>query len=534
MAAQQLCWLSDVLTGVPTADNVPDVELTGLALDSRRVTPGALFCAISGTRDDGMRYARQAVEHGAVAVCVDADRSDGPDLDVPVVRVRGLARQLSRIGANFYGDASRMMRVVGVTGTNGKTSVAHILCQLARAGGREAAFMGTLGTGPLRALEPTRLTTADAFTVQRRLADFRAVATDLVAMEVSSHALAQHRVASVAFDVGIFTNLSRDHLDYHGTMAAYGETKRMLFLMESLRSAVVNVDDRFGVQLAERIPAAVRVLGIGAVNSHAAVRLQQIRTLPEGLAFELHSPWGRHEVVAPLYGAMNAHNIAAALIALATLDYPLDGLVEAARMLTAVPGRMQVFGGQVPNGRGMLPSQSPAVRLPDAVGPIRLPRVFVDYAHTPDALDQALAAARDHARGRVIAVFGAGGDRDRGKRPLMGAAAARHADLLIVTDDNPRNEDGDRIAADVCAGVPEPAAGAPVALRVIRDRGAAIRAAIDAAGPDDVVVVAGKGHEAEQVIGERRLRFHDPSEVERALEARAVAAVNSNPRPGTE
>jgi UDP-N-acetylmuramoyl-L-alanyl-D-glutamate--2,6-diaminopimelate ligase len=384
------------------------------------------------------------------------------------------------------------MRVIGVTGTNGKTSVVQLLASALQSLGAHAATIGTLGAGPVGAIDAGERTTPDVISVHALLARFRDAGVSDVAMEVSSHALDQGRVNAVAFALAVFTNLTRDHLDYHGDMAAYGAAKARLFRWPGLRAAVINVDDAFGRALADALPAGVAAVRYAIDSPAAQVRAAAIRSDADGLRFELSTPWGAGEVASPLLGRFNVANLLAVAASLGALGYTFAQIQQALAQLRPVPGRMNRLGGD------------------DA-----LPLVVVDYAHTPDALEQALASLRAHGGGRLICVVGCGGERDQGKRPQMGAIAEARADRIIVTDDNPRREDGDAIVAQILAGLAR-----PQAATVQRDRAKAIALAIGAAGAGDAVLIAGKGHEPYQEVGTQRHRFDDLDVARRALEAR--------------
>jgi UDP-N-acetylmuramoyl-L-alanyl-D-glutamate--2,6-diaminopimelate ligase len=386
---------------------------------------------------------------------------------VPVLWIDDLHARLGEIAARYYDHPSQALRVVGVTGTNGKTSTVQLITQALSRLGHTAASIGTLGAGLYGALDEGERTTPDAISVQRLLARFRDQGATHVAMEVSSHALEQGRVGAVGFEVAAFTNLTRDHLDYHGTMEAYGAAKAKLFAFPGLKAAAINVDDAFGRALADGLPGSLRVLRT-SVGGAADVSAADVVTSAEGLTFELRTPCGAHAIRSALLGRFNVANLLAVVACLGALGEPFARIVEAVQALTPVNGRMNRLGG---DGRH--------------------PLVVVDYAHTPDALEQALTALRAHCAGRLVCVFGCGGERDAGKRPQMGAIAERLADVAIVTDDNPRGENGDVIVAQILGGMRRAAA-------VERDRATAIGMAIAQAGADDVVLIAGKGHETYQ------------------------------------
>jgi UDP-N-acetylmuramoyl-L-alanyl-D-glutamate--2,6-diaminopimelate ligase len=481
------------------AAGAPPLRVTGLAMDSRGVAPGSLFLACRGTRRHGMSFADAAARAGAAAIAAEPDAEWPTErlaamasrLGVPVVPVADLSAQASAIAGRFHGEPSARLRVVGVTGTNGKTSVTQFLARALAPEG-PCAVVGTLGIGFADALQPATHTTPDAVSAQAALAELAAAGARAVAMEVSSHALHQHRVAAVRFDTAVFTNLTRDHLDYHGTMEAYADAKARLFRGSGLRHAVINTDDPVGLALygetRERVP--VVAYGLGGAPAHAARHVVAERVVADvaGLRLHVRSSWGEGEIASPLLGRFNAANLLAVLGVLLAGGVAFDDALGRLAALSTVPGRMERLGGGA------------------------RPLAVVDYAHTPDALAQALGAVREHCAGTLWCVFGCGGERDRGKRPLMGEVAETLADRVVVTDDNPRGEDGATIVADILAGI-----GAPARVLVERDRARAIALAVSGAAPGDVILVAGKGHEDTQQIGDRRLPFSDRGAVLRAL-----------------
>lgn len=489
--------LSQLLSGYRTrivgdSDAVMALNVAGMALDSRQIVPGDAFFALRGTRDHGLSFVAEAMARGATVVLAETPIVDGLVLDVPVVWIDDLGARVSEIAARFYGHPSAALDVIGVTGTNGKTSTVQLLAQALEHLGHRTATIGTLGAGLHGHLDGGERTTPDAIAVQRLLADFRAAGATHVAMEVSSHALDQGRVAAVDFAIAAFTNLTRDHLDYHGSMEAYGAAKAKLVAMAGLRAVATNADDSFGAALAEHIATGATLIRFSAAGDLAAqVRADQIRTTAAGLVFQLHTPWGSGQVHSGLLGRFNVANLLTVVSCLGALGQPFAGIVKALKDLHPVNGRMNRVGGTAGE-----------------------PLVVVDYAHTPDALEQALAALRPHCAGRLFCVFGCGGERDAGKRPLMGAIAARLADIAIVTDDNPRGEDGDRIVADIVAGMP---ASATTVLQ--RDRRAAITEAVTQATAADVVLIAGKGHETYQDDASGRHPFDDMDVARGALDS---------------
>ena len=475
-----------------------DAPVSGLAVDSRRVEPGFVFFARPGLRTHGARYVDAALGAGAVAAVAPAGAvaSARPE----VVEVDDLASVVGRAAHRFHGAPSTALEVVGVTGTNGKTTVAHCVSRALQAIDPRApcAVMGTLGHGLPGALEGAALTTPDVLDVHRTLAGMRSAGARRVAMEVSSHALDQGRVAGVRFRAACLTNVGRDHLDYHGSPEAYAAAKRRLFAWPDLGAAVVNADDRLGRAILEAGDGPGLRLGYALENRAAEVRGRLEPGRADRTRLEVVHGRRRAVVESPLVGRFNAYNLLAGAAILIALDVPLERAAAGLAAAEPPPGRLQPVRPDAPEAGG---------------APV--PAVYVDYAHTPDALDAALSSLRALAKGEVRIVFGCGGERDTGKRPLMGAAAARGAERLFVTSDNPRGEDPLAIIDDVLAGVP----GACV--EVEPDRRRAIHAAVSGAGPDDVVLVAGKGHESWQEIGGERRPFDDARVAREALARRA-------------
>ncbi|GAA0714131.1 UDP-N-acetylmuramoyl-L-alanyl-D-glutamate--2,6-diaminopimelate ligase [Dokdonella soli] len=502
----------DLLQGRGDAGAAGDIVVHGLSLDSRRISAGDAFVALAGAHAHGITFAPSASARGAVVILAEKPGSTasasgvalqpgignresgiGQEQIVPVVWVEGLRAELGAIASRFFGEPSRALNVIGVTGTNGKTSTVQLLAQALHHAGHRVATIGTLGAGLYGAIREGERTTPDAIAVHGLLAEFRDAGASHVAMEVSSHALDQGRVNGVAFDVAVFTNLTRDHLDYHGTMRAYGATKQRLFAWPGLGAAVINADDAFGRALATTVPADVSLLRYGVERDDVDVVAHTIETGATGQAFRLATPWGEGEVVTRLLGRFNVSNLLAVASCLGQIGFTFDSIRAALAALDPVAGRMNRLGG---------------------VG--AQPLIVVDYAHTPDALEQALASLRAHCSGRLICVFGCGGERDVGKRPEMGAIAEALADRIIVTDDNPRGEDGDVIVEQIVAGLAR-----PQGATIERDRAAAIAHAIADAQPGDIVLIAGKGHEPYQEIGGVKQPFDDLAIARRALEQRA-------------
>jgi len=464
------------------------VTATNLCLDSRAVAPGDVFIACPGQRSDGRAYIGQAVARGAAAVLYAP--GPVPFIAVPHLAVDNLGQYAGELAHLVYGRPSEQLWLCGVTGTNGKTSVSQWIAQGMNALGSTCAVIGTLGNGFPGALAAGPNTTPDAIALQRQLAQFVAQGARACAMEVSSIGLDQGRVNAAVFDTAVFTNLTRDHLDYHGDMAAYGAAKQRLFAWPGLKTAVVNLDDAAGAALAQELSPRLRTIGYTLEGRHGGSEVLAAANLamtPTGLAFTLNGI----DIEAPVIGRFNAANLLATIGALLAAGQDLRDIAAAVRHIAPPPGRMETLGG---SGR---------------------PLVVVDYAHTPDALEKALAALRETATargGRLICVFGCGGGRDAGKRPLMGAVAAALADRVVLTNDNPRFDDPQLIIEAIRAGMQ----AAPL---VEPDRAAAIAAAIAAAGAKDTVLIAGKGHEPYQETAGVRQPFSDLTQAQAALEA---------------
>lgn len=465
------------------------VKIRDLTADSREAGPERAFVAYPGGARDGRSFIADAIARGTPAVLWEREGFEWRDeWQVPNLGIAHLKEQASTIAGEVFGHPSRHLWMAGVTGTNGKTSTSQWIAQSLASRGRKSAVVGTLGMGMVGQLEPIANTTPDAIVLQRALKDALQAGATACAMEVSSHGLDQARVAGIKFDVALFTNLTRDHLDYHGNMEAYGAAKARLFDARGLRTAVVNIDDDFGRELDARLRARglpVISYGVGAGDLNAAI--EKLDT--GGMAFTVTSDWGVASIQSPLLGRFNVSNLLGVLGVLLASDVPFDEAAVLLAELRSVDGRMQTVG---------------------AAGQ---PNVVVDYAHTPDALEKALAtlAATLRPGQKLICVFGCGGDRDRGKRPVMGEIAARLATRVIVTSDNPRTEAPHQIIDDILAGMGR------VDRLVIEDRRAAINAAVREAGPADVVLIAGKGHETYQEIQGVRHSFSDADVAREAL-----------------
>ncbi|MEO5624845.1 MAG: UDP-N-acetylmuramoyl-L-alanyl-D-glutamate--2,6-diaminopimelate ligase [Dokdonella sp.] len=494
----------ELLQGRADAGAAADIVVHGLTIDSRRVQAGDAFFALAGAHAHGIVFASAASARGAAVILAenparatpapDAGSPGERDSDVsPTVWVNDLRGALGAMASRFFGEPSHALQVIGVTGTNGKTSTVQLLAQALHHAGHNVATIGTLGAGLYGAIREGERTTPDAIAVHGLLAQFRAEGASHVAMEVSSHALDQGRVNAVAFDLAVFTNLTRDHLDYHGTMAAYGEAKQRLFAWPGLGTAIINVDDAFGRALTTMVAPNVKLLRYAMNHDDVEIVARNIRSGGGGQSFRLITPWGEGDVATRLLGRFNISNLLAVAACLGRLGLPFATICSVLTALDPVPGRMSRLGGAGAQ-----------------------PLVVVDYAHTPDALEQALTSLRAHCAGRLFCLFGCGGERDGGKRPQMGAIAEALADRIIVTDDNPRGEDGETIIEQIVAGLER-----PQRATVERDRAAAIAQVIAWAQPGDVVLIAGKGHEPYQEIAGSRQPFDDLALARQVLEQRA-------------
>ncbi len=474
-----LSWLAD--------SEVSDVGVTGIAVDSRAVVPGGLFLAVKGFVVDGRDFIDQAIENGATVIFKQSDQRGIYQLtNCWVIDVPELDRLLGVIAANFYQHPSQHMLTVGVTGTNGKTTVSQLVAQAFHRLGRTSAVLGTAGNGVWPQLDTATHTTPDAVNLQGLMADYLSQGAEVISMEVSSHGLDQGRVDQVAYDIAVFTNLTRDHLDYHGTMEQYGRAKARLFEVESLTASVINLDDPFSSVLLSH--ARGKCWTYSQSNPEADVYCEQVELTSQGMRLNLVTPEGRCVLVTGLVGHFNVSNVLAVVSVLLADGVSISQIVALAEGFQPITGRMETFGGD------------------------NKPTVVVDYAHTGDALEKALNAVKHHCRGKLYCVFGCGGDRDRGKRPEMAAIAEQLSDFVVLTNDNPRTEDPERIIEDVMSGF-----ASPYLVLVEKDREKAIRLAVSQAKPGDWVLVAGKGHEDYQDIQGVKHPFSDVEKVVQAL-----------------
>lgn len=471
--------------------SLPGIDIRGIAYDSREVQPGDVFIALRGLKATGADFAAEAIRRGAVAVV--ADRPAAVATSVPWVIVTDARAAMASLAGEFYGHPSRSMQVVGITGTNGKTTTAYLLRAVFLSAGKKCGLLGTVAYSVGDRERPALRTTPEAPDVQRMFQQMVESGCRACVMEVSSHALALRRVDDTTFAAGVFTNLTRDHLDYHGDMESYFAAKRRLFeMLPRGAPAVINLDDPRGEALKKLVSTPITY----AINKAADLTPGPLTLSFDGLEFEARTPKGTVQVRSKLVGRPNVSNILAAVATSVALDIPTSAIERGLASLTGVPGRFEVV-----SGRG------------DDV------TVVIDYAHTDDALKNLLETARPLAQRRVITVFGCGGDRDRTKRPLMGAVAARLSDIVVITSDNPRTEDPLRIMEEIKRGIP-PASDRSAATFSIVDRREAIQFAIRKAQPGDLVLLAGKGHEQSQTIGREELPFDEAAIAREALERR--------------
>ena len=487
--------ISATLPNLLERADVPDVLVSGIAMDSRRLTEGSAFLACRGRTGHGLDHLSDALKAGCAAVIYEPDASvSAEDLpaDVPSVAVPGLRDKLGYIADRFFGRPSADVDVIGITGTNGKTTVAWLIAECLQLLDMPCAYSGTLGYGLERIDGNADMTTPDVVECHRRLAVLRGEGATHAAIEVSSHALDQGRVDGIRFKAAVFTNLSRDHLDYHEDMATYAAAKARLFLEHDSEIKIINVDTPAGARLAEQCSGPVVTVSM-IPDARASLVIRWAEATSNGFNLSFDSAWGQGHLALPLYGHFNVENAALVLAVMLALGVPIEDAGRALERVRSAPGRLELVA--------------------DAK-----PRVLVDYAHTPDALESVLTALRVNCDGRIWCVFGCGGDRDTGKRPLMGRAVERLADRIVITNDNPRSETPGSIIDDIVAGL-----DAPRQATIIEDRGAAIAWTIGEAADEDIVLIAGKGHEAFQVIGGDRIPFSDVDVARAVIEKRREA-----------
>lgn len=509
---------------VALADLLPDLELDkaanlvvrNLCLDTRNLKTGDAFIALAGIKVDGRNFIAKAIELGAAAILVEADKNwQGLDWlgAVPVIAIDNLPARVSEIAGHFFGEPSKKLQLVGITGTNGKTTCSLLAAQLLAQLQQKSAVVGTIGYGLLDSsslaplaqqinlLTSTGLTTPDPITLQRILAELVVNGATSAAIEVSSHSLQQKRVAGLQFSSAIFTNLTQDHLDYHGDLHSYGNAKAQLLQMPGLRTAIINLDDEWASSLAQKAPAGVTVIGY-STQKITDVYATDIELHAQGIRAHLFTPWGEADINSPLLGQFNLGNLLAVIAAVGEQGFSLQQMLPFISQLEPAPGRMQL------------------VTVDQAEQEIQ---VIVDYAHTPDALENTLNAIHQHKAGRVWTVFGCGGDRDKTKRPQMGKIAERLSDYIIVTNDNPRSEDPASIAAEIVRGMNHPSG-----CLVIADRAQAIDFAVQQAKAGDIVLIAGKGHEDYQIFANQTLPFSDSKHARLSLQRRIAKRDTDN------
>ncbi len=473
-----------------------NIEAKRLILDSRLAQPGDVFIALRGTQVDASQFIPDVIQKKVAAVLIETNNADAEitlQNNIPLIPVRHLREQLGTIAAAFYGHPAQHMKLFGVTGTNGKTSTTHFLAQALQSFHLPCGVIGTLGNGMYGALGEAGLTTPDAVTLQATLQRFYQQGAKAVAMEVSSHSIDQSRVTGMPFETGIFTNLTQDHLDYHGTMEVYAAVKKRFLVEYPVRHLVVNVDDDHGKSWINELSAQRSVIAYGVQrpelpNTIPSVYAESVKLSLSGMTARIVSPWGTGDLSLALIGQFNLSNVLAVLTTLCLQEMPFNEVLLALSSLKPVPGRMQVLGGH------------------------GAPLVVVDYSHTPDALQKALQALKRHTSGKLICVFGCGGNRDAAKRPIMAAIAEQESDVVIVTNDNPRHEDPEEIARQIMAGFKQ-----KDRVSVMLDRSKAIEKSIQCAAANDCILIAGKGAEHYQQIGDTKYPFDDAAEVSRYL-----------------
>lgn len=470
-----------------------DATIHGLCCDTRKIRQGDLFCAYPGDAVDGRDYLLQAIEQGATAIFYEKEALTTLQQNylnqskVPTVAIQQLKNQLGQLASFFYDNPSKSMNIVATTGTNGKTTCSYLIATALSLYHHKAAMIGTIGVGFPPQLETNALTTPDAIQLHAWLAALKQQGAKTVALEASSHGLQQGRLNECDVDIAIFTNLTQDHLDYHGDMQHYAAAKRLLFTLPNLKTAILNADDHFGQQLWQTLPDSLKKYRYSAhpealkdFNAKHDIVAREMNIVSAGILAQIDSPWGSGELLCPLWGEFNISNMLAVIACLSLLQIPFESILMILSQVPSVPGRLERFGGGAQ------------------------PLVIVDFAHTPDALEKVLYCLKQYTKGRLICVFGCGGDRDSSKRAQMGRVVAKHSDFFIVTNDNPRSESPQRIADQILSGI-----GRHQSYEVELDRQKAITKAIQSATAEDIVLIAGKGHEQYQIIGDKKMHFSD-------------------------
>ena len=471
--------LNELIAGLVSTE-VPSVSITGLSNDSRAVKAGDAFIAYPGHNVDGRHFISQAIDNGAIAVLYEQDnlpKDFESSQKLPCIGISGLSLYLAKIANKFYGNAADELQISAVTGTNGKTTIAWLLAQAYTLLNEPSAYIGTIGQGVPGSLEPLTNTTPDVLQLQKLFAAYKSKNTHRVAMEVSSHALDQGRVRGINFKQAIFTNLTHDHIDYHGSFEAYTQAKAKLFATPGLEHAIINLDDPYAKHMIAAVASSCKIVTYG-FHSNADVRAIDMAMDERGVFANIKSPWGTYSISLSLIGQFNLYNALAVFTALMCEGFEAGKVQKTLAQLAAAPGRMETIHNT--------------------------PLVLVDFAHSPDALKNVLTTVKQLKKGKLIVVFGCGGERDKAKRPLMGDVASRIADEIIVTSDNPRAENPETIIDDIIAGF-----NGSATYRRISDRRQAIKFALDLADKKDTVLIAGKGHETYQIIGNKRIDFSD-------------------------
>jgi UDP-N-acetylmuramoyl-L-alanyl-D-glutamate--2,6-diaminopimelate ligase len=485
--------LKKLLNQVVKIDDLPKINIVGLSLDCRKIKKGDLFFAYQGTNIDSKKFIDVAINKGATAILCDTPNSQ-PYLDwrnnIPIIAIPNLSNKIGNIATNFYANPARNMRIIGITGTNGKTSTSYLLTAALEKLGIKTGLIGTLGYGTINNLQLSDYTTPNSILLQKILHGFKQQNINTVVMEVSSHALAQKRFADINISLGTFTNLTHDHLDYHQNMQKYAAAKRRLFELTSIQHAIFNLDDPVGLQWMHQFQQHKNLsaygytlypqthTNLGATNN--IISAHNIQLHLSGISAAITSPWGTGNLNSALLGKFNISNLLAVISNLCSLGYQLNEVLKIIPTLQPVPGRMQTLGGK------------------------QQPLIVVDFSHTPDALEKALQTLQEHCQGKLLCVFGCGGDRDRSKRPEMAQIAENLADIVIVTNDNVRSEDPQQIIKEIMTGFKKPAA-----IQIEPDRTKAISLAIQQATAKDIILLAGKGHEPYQIIGDKIIPFSD-------------------------
>jgi UDP-N-acetylmuramoyl-L-alanyl-D-glutamate--2,6-diaminopimelate ligase len=484
--------LAELLQDIAAIDPKLDIFATKISDNSKILGVGDIFFAYPGEKQDGRKFIDEAIAKGASVIVCEAENFDlyNKQWNLPVILIPNLRAKIGDIAAKFYGYPSRKMQVIGITGTSGKTSCSNFIATALHNSGVKCGIIGTMGSGFPNKLDPGTNTTPGALVLQQQLFTFLQAKARAVSMEVSSHSLAQGRVRGIDFATGVFTNLSHEHLDYHGDMESYGKAKKRLFVDYNLRNAVINADDAFGRDLIAVVAKKMPVIAysINASTNSNTISISELEIYAKGFTAKIVTPWGNGVLVSKLLGRFNVSNILAALAVLLLMDMPLEQALHHLSELNTVTGRMQAFGGG------------------------EQPLVVVDFAHKPDALEKVLIELRAHCHGKLWCVFGCGGDRDRSKRAIMGQIAERYSDHVVITDDNPRTESPQQIAADIISGLL-----CPWAVEVMHDRASAIAYAVSNANMGDVILIAGKGHEEYQIIGNEKIAFNDAKQVKGLL-----------------